>query len=791
MGSLADVYVRIRGNTDTLKDDTQKGGEEAGALAGQKFGGSFVSMIRNAAATVGTLLAGRELLSLGEQGLKTAADMQQAQVAFTTLIGNASQAQKFLSDLQNFAAATPFTLPGLVDDARLLMGVGVAANQVIPTLTAWGNAAGALGVSNDRFNNAMLALSQSLGAGKINAQDMNQIINAGIPIWKLMSEATGLPVPKLRELSAQGKLLSDQILPKVEAQMNKDYGGAMAAQSKTLTGVWSTFTDTLDIGMANSLKPLIPLMSTAIPAAASVLQRGLQAGSNFVAEFIKQFGAGVQGNGPLQGFSGWMNTAGLGLRAFLDTLKTGAGGAAGFQGAMQNVALYVRDIYSASVTTWGWIRANVVPLLKDLAGALGTVIGFLLQHRTTTETLVGVMVALVAITRAHAAAMAVEAAGGLLKYLASMNLVQMATKAWTALQWLLNLAMDANPIGLVVVAIGLLVVAFVYLWNHSSAFRNFWIALWSDIWSFLKTIGAWFAGPFTNFFKAAWNDISVGALWLWHNVLDPVWQGIVNGIAFVQNIVKSFANLWLFIWQNTIGAVILWLWHNVWEPAINDIAALAMWLWNNAIKPAADGIGIALQAIGTAAMWLWHNAIMPAVHGIGDVFVWLWSNVISPVFGWISSAAQTVAGAIKSAFGAIGGFIASAFSGAVGIVRGAINGVISVINSAIGGVNSVIDSIDKVPGVSFPHIPSLPHLDIGGDVLSTGLAVIHKGERVTPAADVARLRNHPGDDVASSRDLLTEIRDLLATLRLTVDSAGLALATRAGEKQLKYAEGGR
>jgi tape measure domain-containing protein len=789
VGSLADVFVRIRGNVSQLVEDAKAGGEQAGHAAGQSFGGSFTSMIKTAAATVGTLIAGRGLLQLGEDGIKTAANLQMAQVAFTTLIGNAGEASKFLNQLKAFAAATPFELPGLVDDARLLMGVGVAAKDVIPTLTAWGNAAGALGVSGDRFNNAMLAVSQSLGAGKINAGDMNQIINAGIPIWKLMAEATGKTVPELRKLSQEGKLLSTDVLPKVEAQMNKDYAGAMVAQSQTLNGVWSTLMDTIHLGIADAFQPLIPILSNLIPQAASALSVGLKVGSNAMADFIKQFGAGLSGKGSLAGFGGWANQAGLGIRALIAAFQGGGQTSKGFVGDMENLGIIFHDVYSASVALWGWTRANVVPILAAVAGALATTVGWLLKHRDVTYTLVGVMVALVAITKAHALAMGVEAAGGLIKYLASMNLVQAATKVWTALQWLLDAAMDANPIGLVIVAIGLLVVAFIYLWNHSEAFRKFWIGLWGDIWSFLKVIGAWFAGPFTDFFVAAWKDISTGALWLWHNVLDPVWQAISKGVAFVWNIIKSFAALWYFIWTNTIGAAILWLWHDVYDPALHAIASIAMWLWDNIIKPVAAGISLQFHLIGEAATWLWKNAILPAIHGIADLAMWLWNNAIKPTFGFISSAAGVVADAIRKAFGAIGGFISSAFSGAAGIVKGALNGVISLVNNAIGGVNSIINTLNKVPGVSFPHVPSIPHLDVGGDVLTTGLAVIHKGERVTPAAQVARLPGGP--DAQSSRDLLAEIRDLLATLRLTVDSQGLALATRAGEKQLAYVEGTR
>ena len=56
-----------------------------------------------------------------------------------------------------------------------------------------------------------------------------------------------------------------------------------------------------------------------------------------------------------------------------------------------------------------------------------------------------------------------------------------STKLVTAAQWLLNAAMNANPIGLVIAAVVGLVAAFVVLWNRSEAFRNFWIGLWENI----------------------------------------------------------------------------------------------------------------------------------------------------------------------------------------------------------------------------------------------------------------------------------------------------------------------
>lgn len=57
---------------------------------------------------------------------------------------------------------------------------------------------------------------------------------------------------------------------------------------------------------------------------------------------------------------------------------------------------------------------------------------------------------------------------------------------------LLGGAMNINPITLIIGAIGGLVTAFIYLWNTSEGFRNFWINMWENV---------------TNFFQWAWNGI--------------------------------------------------------------------------------------------------------------------------------------------------------------------------------------------------------------------------------------------------------------------------------------------
>lgn len=84
--------------------------------------------------------------------------------------------------------------------------------------------------------------------------------------------------------------------------------------------------------------------------------------------------------------------------------------------------------------------------------------------------------------------------------------VQAATTAWTAVQWLLNAALTANPIGLVVAAVAALVAGFVIAYNHSATFRAAVDALFAKLKEFIDwcgpAIGAWATKVATSFGQA-------------------------------------------------------------------------------------------------------------------------------------------------------------------------------------------------------------------------------------------------------------------------------------------------
>jgi tape measure domain-containing protein len=253
--------------------------------------GTALAALRARAFGAGALIAGVAVTmggALAKMGLDAAASMEQAQISFSQLLGSGKAAKDFLAELNEFAARTPFELPGLVASARQLLGAGQAAKDIIPTLTAVGDATGALGLQQDAFQRIMLAVTQAMNKGRIQGEELMQMQEAGLPVIGMLARALGVQESEVSKLAESGKLMSDQVLPKLFSQMQKDYGGAMGKQAQTLNGLWSTFMDTVRNGLRTALEPMVPLLKDALPAAGAAAGQALEGVAGFFRAFIPE-----------------------------------------------------------------------------------------------------------------------------------------------------------------------------------------------------------------------------------------------------------------------------------------------------------------------------------------------------------------------------------------------------------------------------------------------------------------------------------------------------------------------
>lgn len=390
------------------------------------------------------------------------------------------------------------------------------------------------------------------------------------------------------------------------------------------------------------------------------------------------------------------------------------------------------------------------------------------------------------------------------------------TGALTAAQWLLNIAMSANPITLIIIAITALVAGFILLWNNCEGFRNFWISLWENIVSACQSAWDWISKLFTEWIPNAFNTVID---WVKTN-----WQGllllIVNPFAgafkliydncegfrnFIDNIISSvgefFSNLWSNIsswaadcWNNIVAiwnVVTGWFNTNIIEPITNFFSSL----WSNITSFASNAWSGILNVWNTVSNWFRNNVISP----IQNLFSGLWNgikNIFSSVSSWFGNVFANARNAIQNAFSGVTNFfsniwntikntftsIGSTIGNAIGgafrnVVNSIINFAENTINGFIRAINRAINVINYIPGVNIGYINELyiPRLAKGGLATDSVLANIGEGqydEAVLPLNDTVfeRLAKGINKNNAQSGEALSEESLYRTFLRAITDA---------------------
>ncbi len=256
IGDLASKIAAAKTDMNTVTETAQSTG--GGILSGFKSG---ISGIVDFGAKIGQTVIGMQGLAQGAVGLASAllepnASMEQTTVGFETLLGKGKATQDFLSQLKDFAAATPFEFPELATDAQHMLAFGFTAKEVIPTLTNIGDAMGAMGKSSADIDHIVGIFGQMHAAGKLNAGDMMQLADEGIPAWKMLADAMGKTVPEVQKLTTSGLIPADTAIKAVSEGMHKMFGGGMAAQANTFNGLLSTLQDNASAALRAFTGPL-------------------------------------------------------------------------------------------------------------------------------------------------------------------------------------------------------------------------------------------------------------------------------------------------------------------------------------------------------------------------------------------------------------------------------------------------------------------------------------------------------------------------------------------------------
>lgn len=250
--------IQVDGNALTKINGIEQGITKMSGVADQarqKVSSSFAGIgqaITGALAAIGAVGVGREILKLG-------VDAEQTAISFEVFLGSAERAKNMISTMQQYAVKTPFTSKDIYDAGKMLMGFGVSARNVMPYVKMLGDASGG---SNEKFKLMSYAFAQVSAAGKLQGQDLLQLINAGFNPLQEISKKTGKSIAELKKDMEKGNISFQMVAEafKMATSEGGRFYGMLEKQSQTVGGKWSTFVDTMQIQAVkvfNDLKPTI------------------------------------------------------------------------------------------------------------------------------------------------------------------------------------------------------------------------------------------------------------------------------------------------------------------------------------------------------------------------------------------------------------------------------------------------------------------------------------------------------------------------------------------------------
>ena len=289
--------------------------------------------------------------------------------------------------------------------------------------------------------------------------------------------------------------------------------------------------------------------------------------------------------------------------------------------------------------------SNIGPMLKDFCeGGISTFCDALSTAMDLASGAISVIEALSPVIGAVAGAI-ITYKGAVLLWNAAETAKNVVMGISTAAQWALNVAMTANPIGIVIVAIGALVGAFIVLWNKSEGFRNFWINLWEKV----KAI-----------VTSAWEGIKAG------------FEKIKNGISAVK---EKVSTMWNGVKEKT---------SELWGGVKNVVSEKL-----NNIKSAYDAHGGGLKGATFAAI----EGVKEYYRTGYDAINQLTGGKLGEVVNAVGEKMEVVKGKFSEAFGNVKNTVMTIFENIK-------NGITEKISAAVNKVKEIFGSIaDKVSDV--------------------------------------------------------------------------------------------
>lgn len=144
--------------------------------------------------------------------------------------------KKLYESIMKYGDTTPYDTSVMLGKGMEMLSYGIDKKNVPEFMDIIGNIA--MGDAN-KFSGLSYAISQSMAAGKLNAQDKNQMVGYGFNPLEYVAKNKGISIAEASELMSDGKITSDMLVEALRTATSEGerYHDAVNAMSDTFSGL--------------------------------------------------------------------------------------------------------------------------------------------------------------------------------------------------------------------------------------------------------------------------------------------------------------------------------------------------------------------------------------------------------------------------------------------------------------------------------------------------------------------------------------------------------------------------
>ena len=608
---------------------------------------SAISGIGKVAKLIGGAAAVAGITALGKSILDTTGEVEQYRVTLGTMIGDQEKANAIISNLDYSPVSDFYGTAAAIGGLQGMVTFGMQAEDASETLTRLGDIAQGNG---EAFKSLSLNMGQVFAKGKADATDLKQFVGQGFDVVGEISKMTGKSRAEIEKAGVSYEQCA-AALKHITSEGGK-YNGMLEKQSRTIPGLIKQFQS-----LSAAIKESIGL---------AVLDRVKE-----LMQYFLKLGKSIQDNIVSVGTKAFevlldaiadviivVNLIKMEMEEFggaLTPVKALAEDVFGFLGSVINDCLpLIKNVAKAILLAFKPIQAFLHPVIEALKPLFKDVFGFaaeqvnallpIIESLTPIMSFLGELIGGIITVLANG----LEAVMPVLKPIAGIVLgIVAAIKIWTAVQTVLNAVMNANPIGLIILAVVALIGVIATLVKNWDKVKNGLINGAKAVGDFFKKI--WEA--IKNAFKVAFDAIK-NVMQRVFDGIKIVWSGIVDFFTSLIEGVKS-------VWEKIKG-----FFSGLW----NGIISVAQNIWDGitgVFSAVIDKIKAVWNGITGFFSGLWES-LKETVSGVADAikntFLGLFDSIKQKFFGFIDT--------IKEGWNKVKGFFTGLWDGVVDFVTG-------------------------------------------------------------------------------------------------------------------------